>query len=189
MSAQIGDSYILDGQKLSVVAMSDDMNFKPQDFGLCPVGCISACWRGYWCIYEIKENTLYLKDLYINDKNLIHPKLNGKKLSKKKYMEHRCYGNVYLPINFSGKIFVGNNFLDEYYIHMGIQRFWAYKKLSELTFENGKLISIISLDNIAEKMRKIINENSLAIKEMIIEREKFLKKNFTKEEQVYVKWL
>lgn len=69
-------------------------------------------------------------------------------------MGHREYKNINIPIDFTGKILLGNNFLSKYYIHMGFQRAYAYKELKEFVFEQGTLVETIDHSKMAKKIRQ-----------------------------------
>ena len=71
-------------------------------------------------------------------------------------MGHRAYKNVNMPIPYTGKILLGDGFLQEYYIHMGFQRGWAYQKLIELIFKEGILLECNDLSHIAKAQRENI---------------------------------
>ena len=60
---------------------------------------------------------------------------------------------------YTGKIVVGKDFLQEYYIHMGYQRAWSYKILKEFVFEEGVLVDVIDHSDMAKELRKQIKED------------------------------
>lgn len=174
MTAQIGDIYKHKNKEYSIVAMSAPINFYPHDYGLNPQSRCTACWNGYWCEYHIEDDMLLLKNLFMYNSEGNYPPLNGVKIAERTYHEavcmtlgekkskkimmednmgHREYRNVNLPIEYTGKILVGDEFIQEYYIHMGYQRAWAYKKLLEFVFETGKLTKTIDHSDMAEQMR------------------------------------
>lgn len=174
MTAQIGDIYKHKNKEYSIVAMSAPINFKPQDYGLNPQSRSTGCWKGYWCEYHIEDDKLLLKNFFMFNRSGDYPLLNGvgvveqtyhealrfgldgknpKKIMIEDHMGHREYRNVNLPINYTGKILVGSDFIKDYYIHMGYQRAWAYKTLIEFVFEEGKLTETIDHSNMAEKIR------------------------------------
>lgn len=170
----MGDIYKYKGKEYSIVAMSVPINFKPQDYGLNPQSCCTACWNGYWCEYHIENEMLLLKNFFMYNSKGNYPLLNGvgivdqtyheamryelgKKKSKKVMLEdnmgHRKYQNVNLPINYTGRILVGDDFIQDYYIHMGYQRAWSYRILIEFMFKEGKLIETIDYSDMAEEIR------------------------------------
>lgn len=78
-----------------------------------------------------------------------YPEINGKlptpesfyfdiyKDGKQEYDGSYEYKDLGMPIDFTGKIVLGDGFLQKYYIHMGFQRAWAYERLIELDIEEG----------------------------------------------------
>ena len=51
------------------------------------------------------------------------------------------YENVNLPIDFTGGLLLGRDFIEELYVHMGFHPAWKYREVHELVFENGVLQS------------------------------------------------
>lgn len=155
-------------------------------YGVKPEMSSTACWRGYFCTYEAEENSLLLKDAYIycgsTDK---YPPINGVeadpasgywtegsvyshgKFEKRKMYEpdffgHRRYSNLNLPVMYedkpyTGKIRIAKDFLHKYYIHMGLQKWYAFKTTLELTYENGVLKDVKNLSQDAKKVRSEID--------------------------------
>ena len=160
MTAQIGDIYKYQKKEFTVVALSSVMLFDPKNYGMEPHASSTACWRGYWCEYAIEDDELLLNDLYLYNSDDKYPSLNGvevslpefkeykcqggKKIIMKAHFGHRVYKDVNMPIPYTGKILLGDGFMREYYIHMGFQRGWAYKKLIELVFEEGILLNAMT---------------------------------------------
>ena len=65
MTAQVGDRFIYGGDDYSIVAISSPIQFAPSDYGIKPVPRCTACWNGYWCEYQIFEEAIMLKNLYM----------------------------------------------------------------------------------------------------------------------------
>lgn len=177
MTAQIGDIYKYQKKEYTIVALSSAMLFDPKNFGLEPHASSTACWRGYWCEYAIDNDELLLKDLYLFNSEDNYPPFNGVEVSPQEFKEydcyvgkgekpkkvtrpvhfgHRLYKDVNLQIPYTGRILLGDGFMREYYIHMGFQRGWAYKKLIELVFEEGVLLECNDLSHIAKAQREAI---------------------------------
>lgn len=161
MTAQIGDRFKFEGTEYSIVAISEPLSFEPREYGITPEAACTACWNGFWCVYNITEKGIYLEDLYINSKDDYYPDIEGvaplsEEDSGKRfaYMGHHLYKGLNLKVPYSGKILVGDGFIHDYYIHMGYQRAWAYKVLTELIFENGELIETNDQSHIAAEIRE-----------------------------------
>ena len=165
MTAQIGDKFTFHGSDYSIVAISTPIQFNPVQFGITPLSACTACWAGYWCEYDISEEGIVLKNLYINSRDNNYPAINGVEAEedereKFQYMGHHLYKNIGIRMKYTGKILVGKDFLREYYIHMGYQREWAYQTLVEFIFEDGNLIETVDHSNMAEKLREEIKKDT-----------------------------
>lgn len=172
MTAQIGDSFNFKGNNYSIVAISKPIKFDPSDYGLKPVACCTACWNGYWCDYDISKDGIFLRNLYVNTEGE-YPEINGIKAQGDSnnprtlvFFGHHVYKDLNIPIDYTGKILVGDKFIHKYYIHMGYQRAWAYEILIELCFKKGKLVNEIDQSKKSEELREKfdrgeIKENSL----------------------------
>ena len=182
MTAQIEDIYKHENKNYTVVARSAGEIFEPEKYGLEPHGRATACYRGYWCDFETVDEELFLNNLYIYNKEDNYPALNGmpvspaefwesKKKSKRSknpemvkipaYFGHRMYRNVHLQIPYTGKILLGSEFIQSYYIHMGFQRAWAYETLLELVFDEGLLMECNDLSHMAKEYREYMSEMKL----------------------------
>lgn len=161
MTAQIGDIYKYQKKEFTIVALSSAMLFDPKNYGMEPHARSTACWRGYWCEYAIEDDELLLKDLYLFNSDDKYPPLNGVEVSMKSHFGHRVYKDVNMPIPYTGKILLGDGFMQEYYIHMGFQRGWAYKKLIELVFEEGILLECNDLSHIAKAQREAMAKGNI----------------------------
>ena len=156
MTAQVGDRFIYKGNKYSVVAINNPIQFNPVNYGIKPVACCSACWNGSWCDYHISTKGIMLQNLYINSEDDYYHAINNvspEKGNKKsfKYMGHHLYKNLNIFMEYTGKILIGKGFIREYYIHMGYQRARAYEVLEEMIFDEGKLIKTVDHSEMAKK--------------------------------------
>ena len=140
MTAQIGDLYQYGGAVYTIVARRGDMPFHPSEYGITPKPVCTACWRGYWCVYNITEEGVFLEELYIHSGDDTYPPIAGVLPEEETYMGHHRYGGLHLRLPFTGRVLIGKDFLRQYYIHMGYQRPWAYETLIELVFKDGKLV-------------------------------------------------
>ena len=180
MTAQIPDTYIFHEDEYRYVASEPRFDFTPRILGLEPEGRCTGCWRGFWCKYEISDKGFGLKNLYIHTKDDNYPAVMGIDVSEieyvdctsyrsvngkwietpsktEKYLGHREYKNVHFPINYTGNILIGKNFLDNYYLHIGYQKFYTYKTLIEIVVTDGKIIKIFDRSEIAKLVREKID--------------------------------
>ena len=168
MTAQIGDTFRYKKSEYNIVAISNPLEFNPQQYGITPKACCSGCWAGYWCEYEISDKGIVLTNLYINSKDSNYPEINGvRPLSADKktkeqftYMGHHKYKGINIKIPYTGKIVVGKDFLQQYYIHMGYQRAWSYETLREFIFDGGSIVDVVDHSDMAKMLRKQIDEDS-----------------------------
>lgn len=164
MTAQRGDVYKHQKCQYSIVRMSPGTKFNPAEYGIIPKSICTSCWDGYWCIYGVVNGKFCLKDLYINAQNGCYPPIEGVlpdrrcRLLGRAYIKYDGYHrySLNMEIPYTGKILVGEGFLSKYYIHMGYQRPWAWEKLTEFLFLDGKLIEINDQSSIAAKIREKI---------------------------------
>ncbi len=207
MTAQISDIYKHKRNKYNLVALSDPIGFEPKDYGLDPQASSTACRRGYWCEYDIREDGLYLDKLFLFNGEGKYPDFNGisalepgyeeydyvelmsgKKGRSKthKNMGHWTYDNVNLLIPYNGKILLGDKFLRDYYIHMGYQQAFAYEILIEFVFENGKLIETIDHSEMVKKMRESMDLDELIDRKNVT---KFINDSFSLDYKTKAWWL
>jgi len=165
MTAQIGDKFLFNDQQYTVVALSQPIDFHPSQYGITPSHCCTACWRGYRCEYSISAEGIFLEKLFVHTSDEVYPPINGIVPSQKKahiqYMGHEVYEGLHIRIPYTGKILAGDDFMHEYYIHMGHQRAWAYKTLVEFVFENGKLTEQNDQSGMAAKLREMISRDDV----------------------------
>lgn len=164
MTAQRGDIYKHQKYEYSIVRMSPGTNFNPTKYGIISESISTDCWDGYWCAYGLENGKLCLKELYINSQNGQYPPIKGIlpdrrcRLFGHNYIEYDGYHrySLNMEIPYTGKILVGEGFLSKYYIHMGFQRPWAWEKLTELLFLDGRLIEVNDQSSVAAKIREKI---------------------------------
>lgn len=173
MTAQIGDLCKFENEEYAILAYSDENYFVPQSYGLEPHAIATCCYRGYFSEYAVEDEEFLLKNLYIYNRDGAYPPLNGvepepreyyednlrrkkkrEKIQIPKHMGHRVYRNICLRVPYTGKILIGKDFIREYYIHMGFQRAWSYRKLAELTVDEGLLMASRDVSGYAEEKRR-----------------------------------
>jgi hypothetical protein len=170
MTAQIGDTFTYENENYSIVACSEPIIFHPLEYGILPKGTSTCCYDGYWCEFNIAKSTgLGLHNLHINSGDGKYPKINGVNVNKdsEDHMGLHTYENINRLVAYTGKIVLGKEFIDKYYIHMGYQWPWAYKKLIEFDFKAGKLEKVVDHSKVAAYLRQKIDDNPEKYKESL----------------------
>ncbi|AFY56470.1 hypothetical protein Riv7116_4030 [Rivularia sp. PCC 7116] len=158
MTGQINDSLIYQGRDFSIVAVDGRELFNPQQYGITPGVGTTACGRGYYCSYEITDNSLQLKQLIVSIysepldririkhgkkemQNLFGIVPSTKPNSISQIVSSHCatYNEVYAPIKFTGNLLIARDFIRSLYVHMGFQAAYKYKEVYELVFDKGFL--------------------------------------------------
>ncbi|MBX7223774.1 MAG: hypothetical protein K1Y36_27920 [Blastocatellia bacterium] len=160
MTAQITDKVHLMGNEYAICAVKGADLFRPEHVGMTPYGMSTACWRGFFCEYAVRENTFLLVNLGIGVAEPERPKVRqgkGKPLNgvvpKWSASEHcAMYEDLNLPVEFSGKLLVGTDFIRELYVHMGFHPAHTYREVYEVVIEAG---TVTNVTDCSEKMAQI----------------------------------
>ena len=158
MTAQIGNKYKYMGREYTFVRATASPSFSPREYGLEPDMACTACWSGYWCVYSVTEEGLFVEELYVHDRREIYPPIGGVEPFPGDYMGHRRYKGLHLKSDYTGKLLLGDDFLHEYYVHMGYQYPWAFKSLMEFVFEGGRLVETNDLSCVVDELRTEMKE-------------------------------
>jgi hypothetical protein len=160
MTAQISDGFLFENKEYYEIAITNPLPFAPEDYGLKPVMISTACWRGYWCDYELTGEQILLKNLHVRVADDVYPTINGVSARfDPDAMNSHTYTELNLPMDYTGKIVLGDDFLNEYYVHMGFQSAWAFGVVKEFEFNNGKIIAINDYSEQMVKMRELIDRD------------------------------
>lgn len=151
MTAQISDCVRVGSRDYNIAAIQNELPFSPFSYGLEAVGACTACWRGYYCLYEIADNALRLRDLniWLDGEP---PVVNG--VSAARSADYGCiaYQNVNIPVPYTGGIVLAADFIQEMYVHMGFHPPHCYRDVWEFVLEEGK---VVKRQNCSAKMRQI----------------------------------
>lgn len=158
MTAQVGDKISNLDNRLDVWALSTPIDFSPEVFGITPGVLTTACWRGFWCEYQIKDGLFSLKTLYVNSKDGNYPLINGvspllepyPEAKMLNYMGHHIYKDIDLSVKYTGKIIAVDGFIMDY---IGVDRIRSFDRVIEWSFEDGQLKSSTDLSDIVAEFR------------------------------------
>ncbi len=77
MTAQIPDLVIYRDQEYSIVGMKGSGLPDPSEFGLSPGMMSTACYRGYYCNYTVRDDHLILTHLVVQSADDHYPVIDG----------------------------------------------------------------------------------------------------------------
>lgn len=157
MTAQISDRIVFEANTLWIAAICGGALFDPESIGIKPVPTNTACWRGFHCVYSVEESRLWLSKFTIgihqSDVRLGRVSPFGKTpkpstrlgyiRAEKPIGIHPIdydVDDIHEPIEFSGGILAGADFIQELYVHMGFHPAYKFNHVLELIFEDGKLL-------------------------------------------------
>lgn len=181
MTAQISDTFFYNNENWELIASTDEIKFDPRKYGLEPISPCTACWDGFVCDYEITKESLNLKTLYIclgwpgypgiideSKEGPEYPVVMNTEATEVpedsfSFFDH-CY-NFNMPVKYTGKLMLGKDFMQEYYIHMGWQQAWAFKTVKEFEFKDGVLVNVVDYSDKVEKVRQDLNEHPEKVEE------------------------
>ena len=165
MTAQISDKIMYKNDEYSIVALENKLPFNPEDHGFNPVMIHTACYRGYYCQYALKDKQFVLDNLTINQEDEL-PVWRGVE-PEEKSRDGWVYENINLPIAYSGGIVMGREFIDEFYVHMGFQRAHCYERVLELELAEGNLVDLTDHSEKMKEIRKEFREKGMPKKEIV----------------------
>jgi hypothetical protein len=154
MTGQISDAVQFNGATYSIIAQSNPP-FDPSSYGFTPVSMHTGCYRGYNCGFVIEEEVLFLENLNVNDKNNRYPEINGVSSVEHPPFEIYCwrYEGLKEPINYTGQVRLGKDFIQDLYVHMGVQSATSFKCVLEIEFLDGSVQSVVDRSKFFESKR------------------------------------
>ena len=168
------------------------MRFNPREYGFTPIAPHTALWRGFWCEYKVLNDRLVLDTLHIyQDRGIPYPPLNGvgPEFSGRDGSMAE-YHDLNMTVNYNGSIVLGKDFLQQYYIHMGFQRAWAYKTVIELIFKDGAVVERKDHSDYVAKLREKIDADPQSFKTQLTgDIHKFVEDSFSLEPSVKAWWI
>lgn len=154
-TAQTPDFLIIEGDTISMFSnpLEDyfDENHPRPDGVFREQGYSTACWRGHIAYWELKNDSLFLLDLY---------GIKNKKIDKSRIFKDRDTQSEIFADWCSRKLMLAVGGI-VYYIHDGYQSIPKYEKY--LYFENGKLVKTETYDNSKTKASKYSKDERLRV--------------------------
>lgn len=140
MTAQMNDLVAYAGADWSLAGVNGGELFDPASHGLDVRPASTACWRGFVCRYELRDNALYLGGLDIALQGEAPPLLDKLPHGPRRSLGFTAaYEDVGLHIPFTGGLLLARDFLRELYVHMGFHPAWKYAHVLEVELEEGRI--------------------------------------------------
>ncbi len=140
MTAQISDTFIFKGDEYSLIGITGGDLASPEQFGMEPEMIDTSCYRGFYATYELTEETLYLRELTLSEKNKKYLPIGEILPERKDYQA--TYHELSEVIPFTGKLRLAKDFIKELYIHMGYQKPTSFKTVLDITLKDGQVVKI-----------------------------------------------
>lgn len=151
MTAQIPDRFIYRGEEYALVGKKGGGLLTPLDFGMRPVMIHTACYRGFYCAYLATEDGLYLTEMTVRTADDVYPVVGTYHPIVGDYTA--IYSDMRILTNFTGKLRLAKDFIEELYIHMGFQKPSAFRTVLDFQFNEGALQTITDLSAYYAEMR------------------------------------
>lgn len=152
MTSQVTDRVKYKGKNYELIGSSrGELLFNIFKYGLNPTMMHTACYRGFFCEYELTEEGLFLQKLTFYDESKKYPEINGIKPKIKEY--EAVYNGLKLKIRLSGRFRIARGFIQKYYIHMGYQKASAFRSVTDFELSRGRVTGIKDRSAEAKKLR------------------------------------
>ena len=139
MTAQISDTIFYQGKSWELLAPM--IPFDPRKYGLRPAPFITACRRGFFCVYEIGSE-LSLVRLHVKTFSGDYPPIEGVEAVCPEKSPFYVYSGLHIPIPYTGTIAIGADANIEIYFRAGYPDENDFRIVKEFRFDHGKLIGI-----------------------------------------------
>jgi hypothetical protein len=151
MTAQIPDIVVFEGREYSIAGVKGSGLFHPADHGLFPRATSTANWRGFVCRYVVDEGRLTLDRVAIGLDEAAD--LFGHAPRRDERSASYLFEQLARPVPFTGRLLLGEGFIQNLYVHMGFHPAWKFEHVEELAFEDGGLTEATDLSEAAQRFR------------------------------------
>ena len=141
-TAQIPDSVIYKGNTYDLIAWTGGHLVTPEQFGMTPWMLHTACYRGFYATYELSDEQLSLRQLTLREKHGNYLPIAGVFPDVKTDEGIATYRDLHVVVPFTGKLRLAKDFMQAFYIHMGLQQPFAYETVLDITVREGRVVAI-----------------------------------------------
>jgi hypothetical protein len=148
MTAQINDTVFYLRREYAIAGINGSGLFDPEEHGISPVMISTACWRGYYCAYQVAEGMLRLKQLHIGlDKEAVAVAKRGEgpilfgvlpRHDDRKWCF--VYDGLRQFVPFTGGLLLAAGLIRGLRVPAGFHPAWMYEGVRELIFEQGRVV-------------------------------------------------
>ena len=135
----------------SLIGIAKGFLPSPEIFGMVPEMLHTACYRGYYCTYELTSEQLLLKELTLKEVEGNYLPIDG--VEPVDDDGAQTYKGLHHRVPFTGKLRLAKDFIEELYIHMGYQKASAFRTVLDCTFADGRVTCIHDRSDEMEKKR------------------------------------
>lgn len=158
MTAQITDTFFFRGEEYSMIGMFGGPLATPQQFGMVPKMLHTGCYQGYYSMYELTDEGLFLREMTLREKNERYLPIAGVDADLSKPFQ-ATYNKLNVLVPFSGNMRLAKDFIRELYLHMGFQKPTAFKTVFDITLNEGKIIRLKDRSEEMEQKRGQFKRN------------------------------
>jgi hypothetical protein len=158
MTAQIPDAVVYRQESFSLIGLKGTGLITPEQFGIRPAMLHTGCYRGFYNLYELIDDQLYLTRMTVRSADGTYPDIEGTKPVPVEIGSAQSYAGLRIAVPFTGKMRLGKDFMQEFYVHMGFQKPSAFKTVLDLTLDWGRLLKAEDLSTYFAEMRGAFKE-------------------------------
>lgn len=140
MTSQITDTFLRGGEAYFLLGMDSHLP-DPTAFGMTPAMLHTACYRGFYCTYEV-DDRLLLQELTLREADGDYRPINGVLPAVDEGNFRATYKELNLPIPYSGVVRLGKDPIGDLYVHMGYPKASAFEVVIELALSEGTVTGI-----------------------------------------------
>ena len=169
MTAQIPERLIYGETQFDIIGVHGENMFNPSDFGIHTRMMHTGCYRGFHSVFKVVEREFRLDHLTascdMDNPISLNDVVPDTPVRPDDYPENHyfdttpVYEDVNLKIPFTGGLLLGAEFLRSHYVHMGFQKPYAFKSVSEMLFVEGNLTDVFDHSEKAAEARAALEQS------------------------------
>ena len=156
ITAQIPDTFIYKGESYDLIGLDGEGLITSEHFGMKPKMLHTACYRGFYSTYVIDKGVLTIEEMTLAEKDNNYVSINGVEPVLKDNLAE--YNNINLLVNFTGRIRLAKDFIEDLYEHMGYQKPTSYEKVLDFVIKNGYVEEVHDRSAEVEEKRREIDK-------------------------------